>query len=53
MAKGKEKENMTDIDFKRLSALAIAVALIGKTATPVRDAVDMAQELFDRLEATE
>jgi hypothetical protein len=44
---------MTDIDFIRLSALVIAVRLIGKTENPVKEAVDLAEDLFNKLNEKE
>lgn len=40
---------MTDIDFIRLAALAFTFQLIGKSADPVSDGVQMAERLFDKL----
>ena len=44
---------MTDVDFIRLSALVFAARLIGYTTDPVGDAVDMAQDLFNKLKEKE
>lgn len=44
---------MADIDFLRLSALVLATHLIGKSADPVGEAVDMAEELFNKLKEKE
>ena len=44
---------MTDVDFIRLSALVFATRLIGHTTDPVGDAVDMAQDLFNKLKEKE
>ena len=42
---------MTDIDFIRLSALVFATRLIGNTADPIREGIDMAERLFNKLNA--
>jgi hypothetical protein len=44
---------MTDIDFIRLSALVFATRLIGKTADPVSEGVEMAERLFNKLKQKE
>ena len=44
---------MTDIDFIRLSALVFATRLIGKTADPVSEGIDMAERLFNKLKEKE
>ena len=44
---------MTDIDFIRLSALVFATRLIGKTADPVSEGMDMAERLFNKLKEKE
>lgn len=41
--------NMSDVDFIRLSALVFATRLIGMTADPVSEGIDMAERLFDEL----
>lgn len=40
---------MTDVDFIRLSALLFTTELIGKTADPVSEGVEMAKRLFVKL----
>ena len=45
--------NMSDIDFIRLSALVFATRLIGKTADPVSEGMDMAERLFNKLKQKE
>ena len=44
---------MPDIDFIRLSALAFAIRLTGHSADPVKEAVEMAERLFDELNRKE
>jgi hypothetical protein len=44
---------MTDLDFIRLSALVFATRLIGKTADPVSEGVDIAERLFNKLKEKE
>jgi hypothetical protein len=44
---------MTDVDFIRLSALVFATRLIGKTEYPISEAVDLAEELFNKLKEKE
>lgn len=44
---------MSDIDFIRLSALVFATRLIGITADPTSEGVDMAERLFNKLEEKE
>lgn len=44
---------MTDIDFIRLSALVFATKLIGVSADPVREGIDMAERLFNKLKEKE
>lgn len=44
---------MSDIDFIRLSALVFATRLIGMTADPVKDGIDMAERLFGELKQRE
>ena len=44
---------MTDIDFIRLSALVFATRLIGKTADPVSEGMEMAERLFNKLKQKE
>ena len=44
---------MTDLDFIRLSALVFATRLIGKTADPVSEGVNMAERLFNKLKEKE
>ena len=41
---------MTDIDFKRISALVFAAILIGISSDPVKEGTDMAERLFDMLD---
>lgn len=45
--------NMSDIDFIRLSALVFATRLIGMTADPVSEGMDMAERLFNELKQKE
>ena len=44
---------MTDIDFIRLSALVFATRLVGKDTDPIGRAVDLAEELFNKLKEKE
>ena len=44
---------MTDIDFIRLSALVFATRLIGRSADPIREGMDMAERLFNELKEKE
>ena len=44
---------MTDVDFIRLSALVFATRLIGRATDPIGEAVDMAEELFNKLKEKE
>lgn len=44
---------MTDVDFIRLSALVFATKLIGHTADPIREGVEMAERLFNELKQKE
>lgn len=44
---------MTDVDFIRLSALVFATRLIGQTADPVSEGMDMAERLFNELKQKE
>lgn len=44
---------MADIDFLRFSALVLATTLIGKSADPIREAVDMAEDLLNKLNEKE
>ena len=44
---------MADIDFIRLSALVFTVRLIGRTADPVSEGVEMAERLFNTLNQKE
>ena len=44
---------MTDVDFIRLSALVFTTELIGKTADPVSEGVEMAERLFKTLNLKE
>lgn len=44
---------MTDIDFIRLSALVFATRLVGKTADPVSEGMEMAERLFNKLKQKE
>ena len=44
---------MADIDFIRLSALVFATRLIGFSTDPVREAVEMAERLFNKLQEKE
>lgn len=44
---------MTDIDFIRLSALVFATRLIGHTADPVSEGLEMAERLFHQLKEKE
>ena len=44
---------MTDIDFIRLSALVFATRLIGKTADPVSEGMEMAERLWNKLKEKE
>ena len=45
--------NMSDIDFIRLSALVFATRLIGMTADPVSEGMEMAERLFNKLKQKE
>ena len=40
---------MTDIDFIRLSALMFTTRLIGRSADPISEGIDMAERLFNEL----
>ena len=44
---------MTDIDFIRLSALVFATRLIGRSADPISEGIDMAERLFNKLKEKE
>ena len=44
---------MADIDFIRLSALVFATRLIGQTADPISEGVEMAERLFNKLKEKE
>ena len=44
---------MADIDFLRFSALVLATTLIGKSADPIREAVDMAEYVLNKLNEKE
>ena len=44
---------MTDIDVIRLSALVVATRLIGKTADPVSEGMEMAERLWNKLKEKE
>jgi hypothetical protein len=44
---------MTDIDFIRLSALVFATRLIGSSADPISEGIDMAERLFNKLKEKE
>ena len=44
---------MSDIDFIRLSALVFATRLIGHTADPVSEGMEMAERLFEKLQDKE
>ena len=44
---------MIDIDFIRLSALVFATRLIGHTADPISEGVEMAGRLFNKLKEKE
>lgn len=44
---------MTDLDFIRLSALVFATRLIGEDPEPIGRAVDLAEELFNKLKEKE
>ena len=44
---------MNDIDFKRLASLLFAYKLIGKVTDPVTSAVEMANQLFKKLQDEE
>ena len=48
-----KNSTMTDIDFIRLSALVFATRLIGKTADPISEGIDMAERLFNKLNEKE
>lgn len=41
---------MTDIDFKRISALVFAARLIGVASDPVKEGTEMAERLFEILD---
>ena len=51
--KGEVNIHMTDIDFIRLSALVLATRLIGHSDNPIGEAVDLAEELFNKLKEKE
>lgn len=44
---------VTDLDFIRFSALVFATRLIGKTADPISEGIDMAEGLFNKLKEKE
>lgn len=44
---------MPDIDFIRLSALVFALKLMGQSKDPTREAVEMAERLFNELSRKE
>ena len=44
---------MSDVDFIRLSALVFAIKLIGKTADPINEGMEMAERLFNKLKEKE
>ena len=44
---------MNDVDFIRLSALVLTIRLIGRTDNPVTEAVEMAEDLFNKLNQKE
>lgn len=44
---------MTDIDFRRLASLLFALRLTGVAANPIKDAVQMADELLEELQQNE
>ena len=44
---------MTDIDFIRLSSLVLTTKLIGQTADPIKEGVEMAERLFNELNEKE
>ena len=44
---------MTDVDFIRLSALVFTTNLIGRSADPVRDGLEMAERMFNFLKQKE
>ena len=44
---------MTDLDFIRLSALVLAIKLIGKTSDPITEGTEMAERLFNKLKEKE
>ena len=46
-------EYMSDVDFIRLSALVFATRLIGTSADPVKDGLDMAERLFKEIQDKE
>lgn len=50
---GETKVHMTDLDFIRLSALVFATRLIGRTADPVSEGMEMAERLFNKLKEKE
>lgn len=45
--------HMSDVDFIRLSALVFATKLIGISADPVSDGLDMAERLFEKIQDKE
>jgi hypothetical protein len=44
---------MTDIDFRRLASLLIALRLIGVSDDPIKDAIEQANRLLDELQHIE
>lgn len=44
---------MTDIDFRRFASLLFALKMIGKTNDPIKDAVELADNLLQELQLKE
>lgn len=44
---------MTDIDFRRFASLLFALRMIGVAADPIKDAVNLADELLEELQKNE
>lgn len=45
--------DMTDVDFRRLASLLFALNLIGKSVNPIEDAVELAEQLLNKLQNNE
>ena len=44
---------MTDIDFRRFASLLFALRMIGVASDPIKDAVNLADELLEELQKNE